>query len=86
MKALASSDMHSGTLGYFLHKDLDEGILTDGAQVLDDISVLQPLVQRYLLVKGLRMYCGQERRRRESEGTSNKGTERNVWKEQGRLP
>ncbi len=41
------------TSGYFLHEDLDETILTDRAQILDNISVFQPLVQSYLLMEGL---------------------------------
>lgn len=43
------------TSRHFLHEDLDETILADGAQVLHDVPVFQPLVQSDLLVEGLRI-------------------------------
>ena len=36
-----------------LHEDLDVAVLRDGAQVLDDVAVLQILVEGNLLVEGL---------------------------------
>lgn len=41
------------TSRYLLHKDLDEAILTDGAQVLHNVLVFQMLVEGDLLVEGL---------------------------------
>lgn len=43
------------TSRYFLHEDLDETVLADGAQVLHNVPVFQPLVQSDLLVEGLRV-------------------------------
>lgn len=41
------------TSRHLLHEDLDEAVLADGAQVLNDVLVLQVFVQRDLLVKRL---------------------------------
>lgn len=43
------------TSRYFLHEDLDEAVLTDGAEVLNNVPVFEPLVQSDFLVKGLRV-------------------------------
>lgn len=43
------------TSRHLLHEDLDESILADGAQVLNNVPVLQPLVQSDFLMKGLRV-------------------------------
>lgn len=47
------SDFRINTSGYFFHEDLDEPVLTDGAQVLHNISVFESLVQGNLLVQWL---------------------------------
>lgn len=43
------------TSRHLLHENLDEAVLADGAQVLDDVLVLEVFVQSDLLVKGLRV-------------------------------
>lgn len=43
------------TSGHLLHEDLDEAVLADGAEVLDDVLVLQVLVKSDLLVQRLRV-------------------------------
>lgn len=41
------------TSRHLFHKDLDEAVLADGAEVLDDVFVLQVLVEGNLLMEGL---------------------------------
>lgn len=43
------------TSRHLLHENLDEAVLADGAQVLDDVLVLEVLVQGDLLVERLRV-------------------------------
>lgn len=38
-----------------LHEDLDEAVLADGAQVLDDVLVLEVFVKSDLLMERLRV-------------------------------
>lgn len=57
------------TSRHLLHEDLDEAILTDGAQVLHNVPVLQPLVQSDFLMEGLRVPgVGKQLQRRNSTG------------------
>lgn len=48
-------ERRSLTSGHLLHENLDEAVLADGAQVLDDVLVLEVFVQSDLLVKRLRV-------------------------------
>lgn len=51
----SSSSRQFLTSRHLLHEDLDEAVLADGAEVLDDVLVLQVLVEGDLLVEGLRV-------------------------------
>lgn len=46
------------TSRHLLHENLDESILTDGAQILDNVFVLQVLVEGDFLMEGLRVSAG----------------------------
>jgi len=52
-KSVTISNDSICTSRHFFHKNLDEAILTDRAQVLDNVPVFKPLVQSYLLMEGL---------------------------------
>lgn len=43
------------TSGHLLHEDLDVSVLRNGAQILNNVPVLQVLVEGDLLVEGLRV-------------------------------
>lgn len=43
------------TSRHLLHEDLDEAVLADGAEVLNDVLVLEVFVQSDLFMQGLRI-------------------------------
>lgn len=64
---LSLSLLYKHTSGHLFHEDLDVPILRNGAQVLNNVPVLQVLVKRDLFMKGLRVPDPQRERGRERD-------------------